>query len=165
MTIVAGLVHEGQCWVGADSMISDGTTCEESARPKLARRRGWVLGLAGSWSLLPLLRSLDVPRPTGRDSDGDELARAVKAAWGGRPGAAEVYVLAAGAGHIWVVQGQDWAALRTNHYCAIGTGEAVALGALHATGGLSPRARVMAALRAARQHCPSVGGRLRVVRV
>jgi hypothetical protein len=121
----------------------------------------WLLGLAGTWALLPLLRALDVPRPSGLDSDGDLVAAALREAWGSRA-RDESAVLAAGGGRVWVVQVTDWAALRMREYAAIGEGEPFALGALHATRGLEPRARVMAALRAARTHCPSVGGRLRV---
>lgn len=160
MTCVIGLEHGGRCYVGCDSRTSNGAVAEESPRPKVVRRRGWLFGLAGSWALLPVLRALDVPPPTGDHGEGDAVVAAIRAQWRGPSDG--VAAIAAGAGRVWVVQGCDWSALRSREYAAIGEGEPFALGALRVTRGQPPRERVRAALEAARFHCPSVGGRLRV---
>ena len=50
-------------------------------------------------------------------------------------------------------------------YAAIGSGDQYALGALRATKDQPPRARVLAALRAAASHAPTVAGPFRILRI
>ena len=50
-------------------------------------------------------------------------------------------------------------------YAAIGSGDQYALGALHATKDMPPRARVLAALRAAAAHATTVVGPFRILRL
>lgn len=165
MTVIVGVGHGGVTWMGADSIMAGDGDCDESADSKIVRRRGWLLGLAGTWAILPLLRRLDVPPPSGGADDGSAVADALRRAWGDREGNAEVWVLAGARGRVWVIQGADWSAIRSSRgYAAIGSGEHYALGALAATRGLrlTPRRRVFLALLAAESHCQSVGGRYRI---
>ncbi len=167
MTVIVGVAHAGVTWMGADSLMAGGDEAEESADPKIVRRRGWLLGLAGTWGLLPVLRRLDVSPPAGTAEDGATVADALRRAWGDRSGRDEVWVMAGSRGRVWVIQGGDWSAVRSSRgYAAIGTGEHYALGALAATRGMRmpPRRRIAVALRATESHCSSVGGRYRIAR-
>ena len=48
-------------------------------------------------------------------------------------------------------------------YRAIGSGDSIALGALHATKSRTPERSALAAVKAACYHCPSVGGKIDIL--
>jgi len=49
MTIVAGIVTPTGCYIGSDSMSSDGDLYTVSATPKIMRVGDTLIGFAGSW--------------------------------------------------------------------------------------------------------------------
>lgn len=162
MTVLAGVVHDGRCYLAADSAVSSGqdsiTTC---GTPKVWLAGDVVLGVAGDLVARDIVRyHVEVPPFDGGDAHAyvaRELVPAVRAALRGAQAADSDHELLVGVcGQLMHVDSAGGATRWACGYGAAGSGADLALGALHATAGLAPLDRLRAALEAAAQHNSSV---------
>lgn len=170
MTCVVGVQGDGFAVIGADSAGVIGWTVERRADEKVFRRGAFLFGIAGSFRMGNVLRwSFDAP---DQGDVGDEqyihtawldaLREAMKARGYAKQ---ENNVESLGGGSFLVAyHGRlyevdcDYQIGRTlDGYHAVGSGAAVALGALAVMRG-HPRRRVLAALEAAEKHNIGVRG-------
>lgn len=160
MTCIAGASRAGKVWLGGDSFAGshDGNTL--TTDPKVWKSGGMLLGGCGDFRALDLARRIDCPAVPdeswvryGFTSAMLRLSRELDGA-DRRP---DFEMLLGALGCLWLVL-EDFAVLRLGSYGACGSGEAVALGAMHARPNAHPRERVRSALHAAEKHCPTVSG-------
>lgn len=173
MTCVVGLkdAKTNQIVLGADSLGSNGASCARVKDPKIFRNGDLWIGYAGTFRGGQLLRySLKIKaipktaifrwmiqnyaeglRSMFKQTGRLHVESGLESAW---PLSHIVVVR----GHLFTVQ-TDFSVLEyRDGYCAVGSGEQFANGALHATKGEDPVVRVKKALAAAAHHDPSVGG-------
>jgi hypothetical protein len=180
MTVIAGLVHEGRVWLGADSAGSNSETITARADAKLFVVGSALIGCTGSYRGLQVARYAFKPPalPEGMDPHEymctmfvDGLREVWRAA--GHVGRTseiehvETKMLVGMHGRLWTVDTDLQVGESLAPWAAGGSGELLALGSLHATAhvvGLrdQPEARVRLALQAACHHSPSCGGPLLV---
>ncbi len=70
MTCIAGVVSKGKVWIGGDSCASDGTEKVARKDPKVFELSGMIIGYAGSFRFGQLLRFKFVP--PGKKDDQDD---------------------------------------------------------------------------------------------
>ena len=63
MTCIVGIEHEGVVYLGADSLSGNGYTSDSIAEAKCFRSGDYVIGVAGSWRVMDLVRYLQLPEP------------------------------------------------------------------------------------------------------
>jgi hypothetical protein len=173
VTCIVAVEDTGGAWMGGDTLATDAQIQVSRVEPKVFRRGAYLFGFCGSYRLGDLLRyELLLPPPpraavlratvvhrhlvktvipllrtclkeNGLTSYDDGVE------YGG------TFLLAV-LGTVWEIC-NDFQVGRSAHgYAAIGCGDAVALGALHATQGQPARARVVRALEAAETHSQRV---------
>lgn len=165
MTAIVGLVHEGSVWIGGDSAGTYAQSYGQQIRAdvKVFTRERYAFGFTTSFRMGQLLRySMRVPeKPPSRDLEefmATDFIDAVRDCLkqGGfarkdneveRGGGFLVGYL----GRLFMIGGDYQVGENVVPYNAVGSGEDIALGALHATQGLrlNPRARIRSALEAA----------------
>lgn len=186
MTIIVGLVEDGEVWMGADRRGSWGRGGEifERGHPKIGVERGILMGLGGNgsirdplqfweWNQLyesdfcyswnqqvpAVLEYLDGYRCGERDDDGDLKA--------------QVEVLLGHKGHLYLIDGSLTMTMLAGPFAAIGTGDRYAMGALFtmSAGGMptirhpiGAETKLLIAMRAAAAHRGDCGGRFDVFR-
>lgn len=162
--IVALEIPDSGVCVGSDAWLGDGSTVDRVSTPKMCKVGPWLIGYAGiAGHAQAVLDHLDVPARNKRAHDAwirSVFRRAAKAALESLPsddsdGLQAVFLVMVD-GLIWHVDGSCAVTRSAHGYAAIGTGAAVALGALHATAGKEPRKRILAALHAAAAHSDGV---------
>lgn len=179
MTCIVGVQTKDGVWIGGDSAGVSGWTLEIRADPKVFRVGEFLIGIAGCFRMGNLLRYAFEPPPLGEGVEGNDLVRymvaefvpalrAVLEAGGQRKKESEVETMDDGSflvgvrGRLFEVCSDFQVGQNRTGYYALGSGCAVALGALHATTDviwlsppptLRPADRVvLAALEAAQAH-------------
>ena len=180
MTCIVALEHAGAAWIGSDSFMGSADVRDQTDRPKFFARAGMAIGFAGSFRGAQLIEHRVQFRPikTGEDAQRYlvvEVARKIRSSFS-REGAAirtigeadshDAEMLVCLQGQVWTIQ-DDYSVIRSAHgFAAIGAGQLFALGALAASSPkAAPRARLMAALRAAAKLSPQVSGPFHVAEV
>ena len=169
MTCIVGVRWDGGALLAADSGVS-GATVARMARPKIAERDGYLIGVAGNLAFSNVaLHRLSVEAPEAGLHDWavcvfvDELKAAVSAA--GIPDEDRGLVLLAAPGSLVCVDEGFGVHDYCDEYAAIGSGETCAVGALFAGVGREPSDRALVALGAARRHCEGIVEPFRVLMI
>lgn len=170
MTVIVGVVHKGRVHLGADSAGAAGYQLTIRRDPKAFRNGPYVMGFTTSFRMGQLLHhALKAPHPTG-DLDQfmvttfvDALRTCLKDGGWARKDAEQEEAgtfLVGIQGRLFTIHSDYQVGEPACGYAAVGCGDDLALGALHATAalGLSPRQRLTAALAAADHHSAGVAG-------
>jgi ATP-dependent protease HslVU (ClpYQ) peptidase subunit len=174
MTCVVGIIHQGAIYMGADSAGVAGLELQRRADAKVFVKTDLLFGFTSSFRMGQLLRySLSIPK---RHPDKDvmeflttEFVDALRGCLKGGGFArkdseveqAGVFLLGY-AGRLFRIEGDYQVAELLQPFHACGCGESYAMGAMYATPGMPPRARIELALRAAEEHSAGVRGPFRV---
>lgn len=163
MTCIAGIEHDGQVTIGGDSAGVAGYAITQRSDTKVWTRDGWVYGFTTSFRMGQILRYRFNPPPVQTwDLDAHmatHFVDAVRAAlrsngWAradnGRDEGGQFLV--GTLGRLYIVDSDFQIGRALDGYDAVGCGSDLALGALHATPGQPPAARITAALDAAAHH-------------
>lgn len=170
MTCVVGLVEGDKVYLGADSAGVSGWDLTIRADPKVFRNGNMAMGFTTSYRMGQLLRyALKVPL---HDPELDVMAYLTTAFVNGVRDCLKAggYAIkekeqeSAGSfllgyrGGLYVVDSDYQVGQPVDPYAAVGCGASIALGALYATAGQEPDARIRVALAAAEQHSAGVRG-------
>lgn len=172
MTCIVGIAQDNQVTIGGDSAGVAGYSLSHRADTKVFRARNYIMGFTSSFRMGQLLRYGDLPpAPTAEECwDLDRFMattfidgiREVLSAGGYLRTDSGVETggtfLVGVRGALYEVHGDFQVGRTLDAYSAVGCGEDLALGALHATSdsSLSPRTRAEIALRAASHHSAGV---------
>lgn len=170
MTCIVGLVHEGSVYIGGDSAGVGGWTIHGRSDEKVFRNGAFLFGFTSSFRMGQLLHYSLVPpeQPEGTDlfrylvvdfinavraclKDGGFAKKNSEAEEGG-------HFLVGYRGRLFHINADYQVAEMSEGYMAIGAGEDIALGALHASASFPPLKRVRMALEAAAHHNIGVRG-------
>ncbi|AGL18763.1 hypothetical protein [Actinoplanes sp. N902-109] len=170
MTAIVGLVAGKRVLIGGDSAGVAGMSLTVRADAKVFRKDRYLFGFTTSFRMGQLLRySLTLPRPDG-DLDAfmattfiDALRDCLKTGgWAMKDNEREEggTFLVGVKGRLFAIHDDYQVAQAADGYAAVGCGDQIALGALHATEGLGlePRHRVLRALAAAERFSAGVRG-------
>ncbi|MGH8569003.1 MAG: hypothetical protein ACREXU_13565 [Gammaproteobacteria bacterium] len=163
MTCVVGLVDSGSVYIGGDSAAaSDTGGLALRADPKVFFLGNHLLvGCSGSFRLAQLIRFELLPPPRKKgDTDHAHIVRRIVPAIrkclaaGGFEEECGGNLILGYRGRLYELHCDFDVGRPADPYCAIGSGEPVALGAMYATVdlGWSPEARITTALEAAERH-------------
>ncbi|MEU1355333.1 hypothetical protein ABZ410_15740 [Streptomyces cinnamoneus] len=173
MTVIVGLVHEDQVYIGGDSAGVGGCRLTIRKDPKVFCNGPYAMGFCGSFRMGQLLHhAFKAPKPKGEldrfmtTKFVNKLRACLKeAGWARKESEQEQggTFLVGIYGRLFIVYGDYQVAEPADGYAAVGCGNEFALGALHATAttDLTPRERLTVALAGRRQ--PSQHGRLRAL--
>lgn len=145
--------------MAGDASVNGSNAIEASTDPKVWRSGGVLLGGAGDWTVLDLLRRIDCPP----NPDEQWMRYGLTAAFrqlrrelGIEPPEGNGFeLLAAVRGSIWW-SSDELAMVRMGRYCAIGSGCEIALGVLCDRSNKLGSLALERALAAAARHCQSV---------
>jgi hypothetical protein len=168
LTCIAGVVHNGRVYIAGDSAGVSGYSLTPRADKKVWTTGPYAFGFTTSFRMGQLMRySFQPPTPEGDlhrfmvttfvDAlrtclkDGGWARKDSEQEWGGE-------FLVGVHGRLFKVASDYQVGESRNGYDATGCGNALALGALHATAGLKPRRRLTRALAAADHHSAGVTG-------
>ncbi|MFE9886268.1 hypothetical protein [Streptomyces scopuliridis] len=164
MTVIVGLVHKGRVHLGGDSAGVSGYRLTVRRDPKVFATGPYVMGFTTSFRMGQLLHhAFKPPRPKG-DLDRFMVTRFIDAlrsclkdgGWAQKDSEQERAgcFLVGIHGRLYAIDSDYQVGESADNYAAVGSGDEIALGALHATANLSmkPRARLTAALTAADHH-------------
>ncbi|MBM2621819.1 hypothetical protein JIG36_40575 [Actinoplanes sp. LDG1-06] len=170
MTAIVGLVEAGAVYIGGDSAGVSGMSLTVRADAKVFRKGPYLFGFTTSFRMGQLIRySLMLPKPAG-DLDAfmsttfiDALRDCLKAGgWAAKENDREEggTFLVGVKGQLYAIYDDYQVAKAADGFAAVGCGEPIALGALHATAhiGLEPKRRVLSALEAAERFSAGVRG-------
>ncbi|KUJ70165.1 hypothetical protein ACZ90_07015 [Streptomyces albus subsp. albus] len=168
MTVIVGLVHNGRVHLGGDSAGVAGYSVTVRRDPKIFRNGPYAMGFTTSFRMGQLLHhAFKAPKPKG-DLDRfmttafvDALRSCLKdGGWARKDSEQEQAgtFLVGIHGRLFAVHDDYQIAEPADGYAAVGCGDELALGALHATAtlGLKPRKRLTLALEAANYHSAGV---------
>ena len=174
MTCIVGLkARDGSVWFGGDSLGANYTGgCAQRSDAKVFSRGPYRFGYTSSFRMGQILRyDAILPPPPGGEADllrfmVCEFVPAVRealksGAWAKTENGKEEggFFVVGLPGALFCVQSDYQVEVPADGYCAVGSGEEVALGALAATRSWrSPRRRVIEALKAAERHNAFVRG-------
>lgn len=172
MTCICAVVHSDRKTItfGADSAGSSDYAIMTNSSKKIFKKNNLLFGVAGSWRHMQLLHhSLIVPDRLLSISDEEYIALhvidAIRSCFQEK-GAAKYEsnqefsscAILLGYNGVLYRLNQDYGAIITTSYDAIGSGDDVAKGALFATKHLSPIERISIALHSATEHTAFVRG-------
>lgn len=172
MSVVVGLVDNGEVYMGADSLCAslDGTWVREDAASKVARRGQFLIGIVGKCRVSDILFGALTAMQAEPDPDeyvrwnvvqqiraALEIGGALKVKDGVESMEAEV--LLGGYGRLFHIV-SNFGVVEPKKYHAIGSGAQYALGALHVMDGENwlPSSKLSMAVEAAAAFSPFVGG-------
>lgn len=166
MTAIVGVQHEGRVYIGGDSAGVAGYAITVRSDVKVFRNGPYVMGFTTSFRMGQLLRySFAPPKPTG-DLDAFMVTTFVDSArdclreggWLTRESEQESggSFLVGAAGRLFQIDPDFQVGHSSDDYLAVGCGSDIALGSLHTTQGLKPKARIHLALDAASHHSAGV---------
>jgi hypothetical protein len=171
VTVIAGLVHNGRVHIAGDSAGVSGYALTIRADPKVWAAGPYVFGFTSSFRMGQLLRyAFQPPAPGAEDLQRfmvttfiDALRTCLKdGGWARKDSEQETggVFLVGVHGHLFTVFSDYQVGEAADGYAAVGCGEDLAQGALHATSalGLKPRRRLTLALAAADHHNSAVAG-------
>jgi ATP-dependent protease HslVU (ClpYQ) peptidase subunit len=172
MTCIVGIAQNNTVTIGGDSAGVGGYSIQLRADTKVFRNQNYVMGFTTSFRMGQLLRYGTLPPAPTAEQNWDldrfmattfvDAVRKVLEAGGwlkSSSGVEEGGTFLVGArGMLYEVHGDFQVGRTLDGYSAVGCGEDLALGALHATVGsdLTTRERVELALRAAEHHSAGV---------
>lgn len=163
MTVLAGLVHDGKVYIGADRGMSDDNFISTSLTPKIRKIGGMIIAYSASRGTGQLMHFANYPEPRLENLEGylridfcDAIQKAsemFKIDINTKENGADILVGING--RLFDVTTEDWSVSEYD-YTAQGSGYAYAIGSLHATNKLDipPRTRVKMAIQAAIKHSP-----------
>ena len=171
MTCIVGIEHKGRVWLGGDSAGVAGLSITQRADAKVFTNGPFVMGFTSSFRMGQILRwKLEPPAPP-EDNDylecfmSTDFVTAVRTCladngWMAKKNEREEggTFLVGVNGTLFCVESDFQVGLSHDGYMAVGCGDDLALGALHATVGRSPAYRLKAALLAAEHHSAGVSG-------
>jgi ATP-dependent protease HslVU (ClpYQ) peptidase subunit len=170
LTVIVGLVHRKRVHLAGDSAGVSGYRLTIRSDPKVFTNGPYVFGFTTSFRMGQLLHhAFNPPRPEG-DLDRFMATTFIDAArtclkgggWARKEAEQEQAgtFLVGAHGRLFTVDSDYQVAEPADHYAAVGCGDELALGALHATKHLDlrPRERLTAALSAADHHSAGVAG-------
>lgn len=171
MTAVAGLVHDGRVYLGADSAASSGWSLTVRADEKVFTNGLYAMGFTDSFRMGQLLRyGLAPPTPPAAHElprfMATEFVDAVReclkaggyAVKNNEQESGGTFLVGA-RGRLFTVYRDYQVAESAAGFAAVGCGHELCLGALHATGrGQPPRRRLRTALEAAERFSAGVRG-------
>ncbi|MFI1530793.1 hypothetical protein [Streptomyces griseus] len=172
MTVIVGLVHNNRVHLGADSAGVSGLQLTVRADGKAFRNGPYVMGFTTSFRMGQLLRYSFQPPPPPPNGDlhgfmvttwTNDLRICLKdGGWARKESDQEQAgtFLVGVRGRLFSIWEDYQVAEHADGYAAVGCGDELALGALHATArlGMAPRDRLTAALAAADHHSAGVTG-------
>lgn len=171
MTCIVGIVEGGKVWIGGDSALSDMDTHELIAcsNQKVFRVGEMLIGVSGSARVSDALRyQLDMPRHPRRmelgrfmrtlfvDAVRDALRKAGTLQQHQGVEGCDANLLVGYRTRLFVIEGDLHIHEAIDDYAAIGSGGAVANGAMSVSQGVQTRKRIIAALGAAERYTVSV---------
>lgn len=179
MTCIAGLVHEGTVYIGADSAGVSGWDLIIRADTKLFRTGAYLIGCTISFRMCQLLRFGWGPPRYDKEDDLFEFmctsfvesvrARFREGGFAKKENEREEGgdFLVGIAGHLYHVGADYQVGESEAGYLATGSGESIANGALYALAhagrpNIQPEMMIMAALKATEQFCIGVRGPFRI---
>ena len=171
MTCIAGLIHDGAVYLGADSASCASWDITVRADAKVFANGPYILGFTTSWRMGQLLRyAFTPPPPESADLHAfmctafiDGLRQCLKdGGWAEKDKDREAggqFLVGIGR-RLFIVSSDYQVGEPADPYAAVGCGASVALGALHATErrGMKPEKRLGAALEAAERFSNGVRG-------
>jgi ATP-dependent protease HslVU (ClpYQ) peptidase subunit len=162
MTAIVGIAEKGKVWIGGDSQATRGGTKLRLAEGKVAQNGEFLIGTCGPHRFLNLAKHIFEPPPLVADADLDAfMANEFSDAWRAcvrQSGQLSVedslesydgMILVGVRGCLYEVDSSFGTVRSLDCYAAIGSGDNIALGALHATKGMQPEKRIKLALEAA----------------
>lgn len=170
MTAICAVTHDGKVWMGGDSSAVAGLTLTLRADPKVFTVGHFLIGYTSSFRMGQLLRWSLVPPAQGEGVDdarfmGTAFIDAVRECLKAGGMARKDNEVEAGGdflvgyrGQIWEVNSDYQVGQPLDRFAAVGSGQDVCLGALHATPSLAPAKRIRLALRAAERFNAGVRG-------
>lgn len=169
MTCIAGLVHEGQVYLGADSAGISGYDLTVRSDTKLFQNGPFVGGFTSSFRMGQLLAHAWKPPKASDDNTMrylvgpvvNSLRKLFKAGgYKGESGEDGGEFLLGYQGGLYVISNDFQVGVSADPYAAVGCGGPVACGSLYATArlDLGPQERVRLALEAAEHHSAGVRG-------
>ncbi|MDH6435597.1 ATP-dependent protease HslVU (ClpYQ) peptidase subunit [Streptomyces sp. SAI-144] len=168
MTVIVGLVHRKRVHLAGDSAGVGGYQLTIRRDPKVFTNGPYVFGFTTSFRMGQLLHhAFQPPHPEGDLNRfmATTFINAVRTClkdggWARKDAEQEQAgnFLVGIHGRLFAIESDYQVAEPSDRYAAVGCGEELALGALHATGSLdlTPRQRLTAALRAADHHSAGV---------
>ncbi len=178
MTCIIGFEQDGEAWIGGDSFFGSDKWRDVMDRPKIFSRGKLLFAFAGNFypgqiietipafaaqrrnedDILYLIRAVSTPIWKLHQEKHIQLSR--------EPTSDDTFSALIGYNNRVYMLLDDYSIVRSkNGYCAIGIGEAYALGALAVTGHLKPQERAEAVLAASAKHCALVCRPFHAVRV
>lgn len=177
MTAIVGLVDQGTVYVGGDSAGVSGYSLTVRADGKVFRNGPYVMGFTSSFRMGQLLQyALKAPHPEGdlpafmATTFVDALRETLKAGgWLKQDSNRDeggTFLVGVG-GRLFTVFDDFQVGEAVDGYAAVGCGQEIAVGALHATArlGLPPKKRLRLALKAAERYSAGVRGPFTVLEV
>lgn len=174
MTVIAGLVYDGEVYIGGDGAANGGSGISSMVEPKVWKHGDFVFGFCDSFRMgeilkyrfkppvIPKGKSLDVYMRTlfvdwviGAFKDNEFLWQSNGTIGGG------VFLIGT-QGRLFQMDDDFHIGENTCGYDAIGSGYTAALGSLYSTVG-DPRYRVMTAMKAAEEHVLGIRGPYTIV--
>ncbi|MFG2943186.1 hypothetical protein [Streptomyces sp. NPDC048282] len=168
MTVIVGLVHRKRVHLAGDSAGSSGSQLTIRRDPKVFTNGPYALGFTTSFRMGQLLHhAFEAPHPEGdlgrfmATTFIDAVRTCLKeGGWARKDSEQEragVFLVGVH-GRLFEIYDDYQVGEPDGGYTAVGSGDELALGALHATAhlDLKPRERLTAALRAADHHCAYV---------
>ncbi|MGW0821819.1 hypothetical protein [Streptomyces sp. NPDC002845] len=168
MTVIVGLVHRQRVHLAGDSAGISGYQLTIRRDPKVFTNGPYTFGFTTSFRMGQLLRhAFEPPHPEGNLDRfmATKFVNAVRTClkdggWARKDSEQEQAgtFLVGIHGHLFTVDSDYQVSEPADQYAAVGCGDELALGALHATAhlGLKPRERLTAALHAADHHSAGV---------
>jgi len=175
MTCIVGLVHGGKVHIGGDSAGVAGLDLTVRSDAKVFENDGFVFGFTTSFRMGNLLQHALTPPRRHPDDDVHkfmvtDFINAVRACLkDGGFSKKENNVEEGGtflvgyAGRLFYIDEDFQVGETASGYAACGCGNSIALGALYASEGMSPKKRVRQALKAAEQFSAGVRGPFNIV--
>lgn len=169
MTVIVGLARKGRVHIAGDSAGVSGLALTIRADPKVFTTGPYAMGFTSSFRMGQLLRyALKAPTPEGNDLPRfmvttfiDSLRTCLKdGGWAQKNSEQEQAgcFLVGVHGRLFIVDADYQVGEPADGYAAVGCGQDLALGALHATTtqGMKPKRRIAHALAAADHHSAGV---------
>lgn len=173
MTCIVGLIDNGKVYIGGDSCVSRGYVQQTMSSPKVFRNGHFLIGYSGSLRMAELLRFAFSPPEHPKDISteryfatlfADALRTTLKDAGNATKNneqeSSTGYFLVGYQGRLITIEADYSFTEVADGWDAIGSGNEVALGAMHATKDMSliPQKRIELALDAASTYCRGVCG-------
>lgn len=169
MTCIAALVHNGTIHMASDSEASDDSSCVTISTPKIAINGDYIVGVSQSLRVLNILHNTSLPPVPSLSSlysfMSVEFVQDIAETLENTPGTATrekmeegTEILVGTLGRLFLI-GSDYSVHEaTQPYMAIGNGSLAALGSLFSTDDMSPKTRVIKAVKASAEFSTGVRG-------